>query len=182
MLNEKGQAYSTFKLLIAAIVAMAILAILIPIIMQVMGLIKADPLEETKSMMSSKIAQPGALEHTKEVVFTPNYVLTASALSDRLPISKDQICMSTGEFTEDDGFECLNCDEDEQHRIRYNGSTEKTAQIAIVCNVDKDELLNDIDVYEDDLLEGDGDPDIEEACDAICSESAKCCALVLTRS
>ncbi len=182
-MNCKGQAYSTFKLLIAAIVAMAILAILIPIIMQVMGLIKANPLNETKSLLSELIDSPGALKHTKEVVFEPNSVLAGSALAERVPIAKDQICMSTGQFLEDPerGFECLTCGgnpDDAQQRIRYHGHSDQTAKIAIVCNVNMEELRIDLDDYG--LTAYDG-TDIDTAC-GICDGKGKCCAIVLERS
>ncbi len=180
-MNTKGQAYSTFKLLIAAIVAMAILAILIPIIMQVMGLITASPLNETKSLLSDLVGSPGALKHTPEVVFEPDDVLAASALTERLPISKDQLCMSTGQFEEDDerGFDCIGCDDTDQHRIRYSGNTPQSAKIAIVCNVNLAELIGDIEAYG--LDEYDEGNDIVSACD-ICEDKGKCCAIVLERS
>jgi len=186
-LNEQGQAYSTFKLLIAAIVAMAILAILIPIIMQVMGLIKANPTDEAKSLMSSLIDSPGSMRMTKEVSFAPGMDLSGSALAERVSISQDQICMSTGDFltVEDDGdFQCLNCDgEGSQQRIIFQGNAERVVRIAIVCNRWSDDsggLLDDLKDYE--LDTGDGEPNITESCGNICDEGSKCCALVLKRS
>ncbi len=181
-MNQEGQAYSTFKLLIAAIVAMAILAILIPIIMQVMGLIKADPMNETKSLLSDLVGSPGAVKRTKEVVFSPDSVLAASALAERLPISADQICMSTGKFEEDDedGFECLNCDgdPDKTQRIIYKGNGDITAKIAVVCNVSNDELASDIGAYGLQYSTGNS---LVAACE-VCADKGKCCAIVLERS
>jgi len=188
-LNQEGQAYSTFKLLIAAIVAMAILAILIPIIMQVMGLIKANPTDEAKSLMSSLIDAPGSMRITKEVSFAPGTDISGSALAERVSVSQDQICMSTGDFETADsgepGFECLNCDESDasQQRMIFSGSGERVVKIAIVCNKwlgDSSGLAQDLVDYK--LDEGDGDPNIVEACEKICSEGGKCCALVLKRA
>ena len=179
-MNQSGQAYSSFRLLIAAIVAVAILGILVTIIMSAMGFITANPLSETKSLLSELVGSPGALKHTPEVVFKPDDVLAASALAERLPIGKDQICMSTGQFEEDDlgGFKCLGCDGDDQHRIIYHGNSNRAAKIAVVCNVNLDELKSDIDAYSLDFSEGN---DIERACD-ICEGKGKCCAVVLKRS
>lgn len=180
-MNQEGQAYSTFKLLIAAIVAMAILAILIPIIMNVMGLIKADPTNETRSLLSDLVGSPGAVKRTKEVVFSPDSVLAASALAERLPISADQICMSTGAFKEDEdaGFECLDCDSTtDPHRLIFHGNADLTAKIAVVCNVSQDELEKDIDAYGLEYSEG---TSITNAC-GICENKGKCCAVVLERS
>ena len=180
-MNEKGQAYSTFKLLIAAIVAMAILAILIPIIMNVMGLITADPTTETRSILSDLVGSPGAVKRTTEVTFEPDSVLAGSALAERIAISADQICMSTGKFEEDKqaGFECINCKKDaESQRIIYHGNANLTAKIAIVCNVSNVELAKDIDAYKLKYSEGN---DIDKAC-KICDDKGKCCAIVLERS
>jgi len=185
-LNQKGQAYSTFKLLIAAIIAMAILAILIPIIMQAMGWLTASPLNETKSLLTDLVGSPGALKHTPEVAFKPAEVLPASALVERLGISRDQICMSTGQFEEDpdNGFECIGCeDASDNQRLAYHGTSNQSAKLAVVCNVNLDELLDDIEAYK---LEPGNDNDwegtsIEEACE-VCEGKGKCCAVVLKRS
>lgn len=181
-MDQRGQAYSTFKLLIAAIVAMAMLAILIPIIMQAMGWLTNSPLNETKSLISDLVGSPGSLKHTPEVVFKPDDVLAASALVERLPISADQICMSTGQFEEDttNGFECLGCEEAvDNQRLIYHGKSNRTAKIAIVCNVNFDpKLKDDIEAYGLDDL---GGTSITDAC-GICEGKGKCCAIVLKRS
>jgi hypothetical protein len=179
-LNQEGQAYSTFKLLIAAIVAMAILAILIPIIMNVMGLITADPTNEARSLLSDLVGSPGAIKRTTEVTFTPDSVLAASALAERLPISSDQICMSTGQFGEDPdtGFQCLNCgDTSKVDRLIYHGNANLTAKIAVVCNVSLEELTKDIGDYGLNSY----NQDVTAACQ-ICVNKGKCCAVVLERS
>jgi len=184
-LNQKGQAYSTFKLLIAAIIAMAILAILIPIIMQAMGWLTASPLNETKSLLTDLVGSPGALKHTPEVAFKPDDVLASSALVERLPISKDQVCLSTGQFEEDseNGFECIGCeDARDNQRLIYHGSSNQAARLAVVCNVNLTELLDDIEAYN--LEDGDGEWDgtsIEDACE-VCEGKGKCCAIILKRS
>jgi hypothetical protein len=180
-LDQRGQAYSTFKLLIAAIVAMAMLAILIPIIMQAMGWLTNSPLNETKSLISDLVGSPGALKHTPEVVFKPEDVLASSALVERLSISKDQICMSTGQFEEDaeNGFECIGCeDASDNQRLIYHGKSNRAAKIAIVCNVNVDELDSDIEAYGLDYSEG---TSITDACE-VCEDKGKCCAIVLKRS
>jgi len=190
-LDQRGQAYSTFKLLIAAIVAMAMLAILIPIIMQAMGWLTNSPLNETKSLISDLVGSPGAVKHTPEVAFKPDEVLPASALVERLPISADQICMSTGQFEADEqnGFSCIICsgrDEpctacnggDEPQRLRHNGNATTAVKIAVVCDNSLNELEEDIDAYGLEYPQGNS---IKEACQ-ICKGKDKCCAIVLKKS
>ena len=127
----------------------------------------------------------GALKYTPEVVFRPGDVLTASTLVERLPISQDQICMSTGQFEEDsvNGFECIGCETaSDNQRLIYYGSSNQIVMLAVVCNVNLDELNNDIEEYK--LETGDGSwegTSIKNAC-KICEGKGKCCAIVLERS
>ena len=172
-MNENGQAYSTFKLLIAAIVAMAILAILIPIILQVLNIIKNDPTTQVTTVLNDLVDKPGTLRHTEEVVFRPEDSLAGATLEAKLPLSKNQICMSLGEFDEDEdrGFSLLTGDE--EHRIIWNGAGEQTAKIALLCNTNKETLVDsDFEIY--------GLDEFDIDCD-ICSDSGKCCAMFLKR-
>ena len=161
-MNQQGQAYSTFKLLIAAIVAMAILAILIPIIMNVIGLIKASPQDEAKSLLSDLVGAPGALKHTKEVVFESDSVLAASALAERLPLAKDQICMSTGEFEEDafvtlkiNGFDSYldSKESDENGMVEFEYLSNGSYEIGAVDEDKKDEATKSISLLKDQTVE-----------------------------
>ena len=187
-MDSRGQAYSTFQLLIAAVVAMAILAILIPIIMQVMGLITANPTDETRSLLGSLIDAPGSMRTTKVVSFTPGADLSGGNLAEKVSLGKSQICMSTGEF--DRGFECLGCDTTDasQQRLIYTGTTNMTAKIAVVCNkwvVDNGSVVEDGGLaadLTDHKLDDIGGTSILEACTNICKENIKCCAIVLKRA
>jgi len=187
-MDSRGQAYSTFQLLIAAVVAMAILAILIPIIMQVMGLITANPTDETRSLLGSLIDAPGSLRTTKVVSFSPGTDISGSSLAEKVALGKNQICMSTGEFPTDaeKGFECLGCDSQDatQQRLIYHGTTNITAKIAVVCNkwveATDDGLAADLADHK--LVDLEGAPDILESCGNICKPNAKCCAIVIKRA
>ncbi|MFH1240231.1 MAG: hypothetical protein V1672_03360 [Candidatus Diapherotrites archaeon] len=176
-MNNKGQAYSTFQLLIAAVIAMAILVILIPIIMQVMGIITSDPTDETKRMLSNAVDNPSALQYTPEVAFEPGDVLAAQAITERTGIAKDQVCMGAldfGDEGEDDDFEVLK--DDAAHRILYHGTGTKTVKIAIVCNVSLEDLEDDIAAY------GLDDKITLDDCPETCQEGGTCCAVILKRT
>ena len=153
---------------------------------QAMRWVTASPLNETKSLLTDLVGSPGALKHTPEVVFKPDDVLAASALVERLPISKDQVCMSTGQFEEDpdNGYECIGCEDvSDNQRLIYHGSSNQAARLAVVCNVNLGELQDDIEAYN--LEPGKGNDwegsSIEEACE-VCEGKGKCCAVVLKRS
>lgn len=176
-MNNRGQAYSTFQLLIAAVIAMAILVILIPIIMQVMGIITSDPTDETKRMLSNAVDNPSAIQYTPDVAFEPGDALSAQAITERTGIAKDQVCMGAldfGDEDEEDDFEVLKGEF--SHRILYHGSGTKTVKIAIVCNVSFKDLDDDINDYSlDDKIDMD-------ACQDICEDRGTCCAVVLSRT
>ncbi len=177
-MNNKGQAYSTFQLLIAAVIAMAILVILIPIIMQVMGIITSDPTDEAKRMLSNAVDNPSALQYTPEVAFQPGDVLSAQAITERTGIAKDQVCMGASDFgdeSDEADFEVLK--DEASHRILYHGSGTKTVKIAIVCNVSLNpDLKDDIRAYglEADIALSD--------CPDTCDDGGTCCAVILKRT
>ncbi len=174
--------------MIVAIVifAIVIFGIYVPMIMSVAFPGSPHPSSEIKSLLTDLIGSPGALKFTPEVVFKPGDVFAASALVERLPISQDQICMSTGQFVEDsvNGFECIGCETaSDNQRLIYHGSSNQATRIAVVCNVNLEELNNDIEAYK---LENGSDSDwegtsIKDAC-KVCEGLGKCCAVVLKRS
>jgi len=100
---------------------------------------------ETTRLLEELLDNPGVLKHTPEVIFRPGDVLAASAIAVRQPISKNQICMSTGDFRGQGDFELLK--EEKQQRITYTGENDKTVKIAVVCNVNKLALEKDLSDY-----------------------------------
>jgi len=170
-LNNKGQAYSTFKLLIAAIVALAILMILMPIIASVLQIFQNDPADKTIELLNDLYNKPESIKTTQmPVTFTPNVVFSADALKESTSLSAKNICMSLGEFDEDEdnGFS-LSADEP-HHGITWNGESNQNAKIAVTCNITLDRLMSGIEgtMFED------WSPD----CD-ICEDRGRCCIVAL---
>ncbi|MEM4662945.1 MAG: hypothetical protein QXM75_02905 [Candidatus Diapherotrites archaeon] len=103
ILNSKGQAFSTFQLLISAIIALAILVIL----MSVLGIIPnlfnisqnpVDAMVDKIKDARNKIAVP---VHGGKVNFTrQNNTVTAEAIASvsSVGLEKEQICISPGQF------------------------------------------------------------------------------------
>jgi len=189
-LNNKEKAHRSVKLLMIMIAAIVILAIVIfgilnPIIMSVMTIDGTRPWSETKNLLTDLVGSPGVLKHTPEMTFEPNCVIAANDLVRGLPITSDRICMSIGQFAEDpvNGFECIGCeDASDNQRLVYHGSSNQSARLAVVCNVNLEELNNDLEEYN--LENGDGSwegTSIKDAC-RICEGKGKCCAVVLKRS
>jgi hypothetical protein len=184
-MNQGGQAYSTFKLLIAAIVAMAILAILIPVIIQAMGFVRADPTNETRALLSEMLNLPGAVKFTPDLVFENGDVLSASSLANGLPLSEDQICFTiwhevykndaegNKEGTIMDNFGVVFTDSG--GKIVYVGETSATVRIGVVCNKDVDALIEDIAVH------AGQNADLTKMC-KVCEGKGKCCAVRFQRT
>ena len=163
-------------LFVALIFVIAIVTILIPIIMQVIGTNVSDPTDETHRMLSNAVDNPSALQYTPDVAFQPGDVLSAQAITERTGISKEQICMGAlafGEESENDDFEVWKGGA--SHGILYHGSG-TTVKIAILCNVSFDDLENDIEAYGlEDEINLDNCPDE-------CKKSGTCCAVMLIRT
>ena len=209
-MNREGQAFSAFQLLIAAIVAMAFLAILLPLLLNSAGFFKASPLNETKSLLSEMLLAPGAIKYTQDVVFENGDVLASSSLASGLPLNEDQICLTIDfevtEFDPKTGTKKGTIMNDFRHagmnksKLVYLGQTSATVRIGVVCNKDVDALRGDIGSYTDIPPESrarlnewvkkypglkDKFPEYygepTKLC-KICEGMGKCCALMLQRT
>ncbi len=190
MMNSKGQAYSTFKLLIAAIVAMAILTILFSIIGVIPSLGQTDPTDAITT--SLKDASAGKL--SSEVVSNPVQFARGTNINSRAVVSggkvaltQEQVCLLLGDFSDGD------CDEGKPNweytslgqSITYDGG-DKQAKIAVLCDKGIEGVKSAISlggrIY-DALGEDDYEDHIDDCCpidEGICEgDSETCCVVVL---
>ena len=173
-MNDQGQAYSTFKLLIAAIVALAILMILMPIIASVLQIFQNDPADKTIELLNGLYNKAEGVKTTQMVVtFTPDYVLSAAALSESTSLSAENICMSLGDFIDreddEDAFS-IRDEDDSHHRITWNGTSNQNTKVAVTCNINLKRLEDGV---EDTMFE-----DWADECD-ICQDKGRCCVVAL---
>jgi len=173
LLDNRGQAYSTFKLLIAAIVALAILMILTPIIGSVLQIFQDDPAAKTIELLNDLYNRPGAIKTTaRDVTFSPGTPLSAVSLAQSIPLSKEQICLSTGDFEDSDTGFSLDEVGGEHHRIIWNGTANRNVKIAVMCHINLDSLEQELD----NTLFEDFSPDC-----GICEGEGRCCIVALTK-
>ncbi len=137
MLNNKGQAFSVFQLLIAAVVALAILGLL----MSVMGMIdfssNTNPAEVAKNLL--KDAQNNAYNpYTGEGVFSNKDVISRAALATDLQTGSEKI------FLYIVGDELSGFDNSSETMITYTG-TEKKVNLLAICGTDVDSLEEVVD-------------------------------------
>lgn len=175
MINQKGQAFSTFKLLIAAIVAIAILTILLQVIGTISPLGQQDPGEEAIQQLKSYYNRPSEHKLTGEVFFDPEDSLNGKAIAQSTGIlSPDQVCISAGDFSEKE--ELFEEDSDLKGRslVTYNGSSSFATKLSIICDTAGE--------LGDDLKASGLEENYLSSCtsNGICTnEDRRCCIIVL---
>ncbi len=175
--DERGQTYSAFKLLIAAVVAVAILGILMTIITGVIGIFTVKPIDATIRVVSDISSKPGTPGKTEIVTFKQGDALVSTSLAEKTTLSADDFCMALGAGNErNKGF-----DEDEEHgfdlitspdhRILWKGSQSQSAKVNVVCNSGS-LLKEDLGAY-----------GLETPSPCGCfDQTSTCCAIVLEKA
>jgi len=174
-INQKGQAFSAFKLLIAAVIAVAILGILMPILSQVTGIITKAPGEEISMVLANQVGNPGNYTVTNEFTFKPNEGVSTMALAAGTPgLSADQICLSLGEGKGgwDDSSNFVLTAGDEMQNVQWTGAANQTARAGILCAGDGETAEDALGTYGKDAA----DIDCPDAC-----EDSRCCIVILQR-
>ena len=130
-MNQKGQAFSTFELLISAVVALAILVLLLNIVGNLQFFGGKNPSDEAKVLIQSQISKPSELQTTRDVTFRPESSLNAKAIATASGvITADQICISPGDFADNKNFE----PSPNGAIITYTGSANITTNLSVICD------------------------------------------------
>ena len=140
-LNKKGQASSTFQLLIAAIVALAILGVLISVIGGIGG-ISGDPTTATKQLLKNQINNPGAESCTDPVEFSAkkNKSLAASGITKDSGLDVEQVVFTA--FDDDDKMHISGfTTQGDGALLQYNSQSSRKVVVCIIC--DEAHRLND---------------------------------------
>ena len=171
LMNQKGQEFSAFKLLISAIVAVAILAILIPLIIGP-GL-PQDPNVKVKQLIGQAVSNPSAVQIDNDVTFITDSSISAASIMSDSGYSANQVCMGITKFENQD-FRLIGGESTESgyYRIMYDGSSDKKVKVIVICDTDSEALVNDIVDY------GHDDKINTSDCD-ICEGQGSCCAVIL---
>ena len=172
VMDNRGQAFDSFKLLIAAIVAIAILGVLMPIIAQIGGFIPSDPTASIARQLTNTINSPGTLKVTEKLTFSRDVSnISAKAIANEASISPDQICFSLGAYAER-GFTIMG--EGKTKSIVWNGSGTITVKAYVICDTTKEDLAASVESYIT-------DEDVSlDNCDGCGTD--KCCAVILKSS
>jgi len=140
-LNKKGQAFSTFQLLIAAVVALALLGVLLPIIMKNVN-IDGNPEESAQTLIRSQANSVGSLRYTDEVKFKDGDSISAAALAEGTGLSRQQVCVVNPGTSFTGGGAT----------ITYDSSSTLSYRIGVFCDY-YDELDDSLNYFEDEMPE-----------------------------
>lgn len=170
-MDSKGQAYSAFKLMIAAVVALAILGILMGILQTLPNMTQSQPspaaidlIKQAKNQYATPLVKAVTFS-SKDKIINGKTVAGSSG-----GLSQDQICMSLGDAPENDssGFSLIAGSKN--HIIQYNGSTNKDMEIVVICDRTLDELDEDLTNF---------NYDMPSECGGDMCETGTCCAIIL---
>ncbi|MEK6972415.1 MAG: hypothetical protein AABW72_00005 [archaeon] len=167
-LNQKGQTFSTFKLLISAIVAIALLTILFNIMGMIPSLGQQDP--QTKAIdLVKKATNPEYTPQKAKVQFTKGNTIGAKAIAQQ-GIGYE-ICVSTGELANDAGFGTSV----DGILINYSGSAAKNVSLVAMCGT-----ATELDVYAQELQATGGFPTY--TCSNLGQTDDSVCILTISKS
>lgn len=143
-LNKKGQASSTFSLLIAAVVALAILGVLLSILNVIPGM-NTKPGDATKTLLSTQINRYGEEQCTTKVTFdTSNARLATQAATLDTGLSAEQVYFDNPE--ELSQFEITGTSETSNQMLRYKPTNSYKVLMCVVCSNNKDSLQSAIEL------------------------------------
>ncbi len=167
-LNERGQEFSVFKLLISAVVAIVILTLLLSILGIIPLLPSGSLTAESESLLTKIERSPAAEETSNPFTINPNDSLNRRQLADKSQgLGVEQICLHPGNFKDDSDW----TESQLGTVLRYDGSSGKKVMLAGMCYKGKE--LADA-VKDGVLLESDW----VEDCESECTDSTQTCCII----
>ncbi|MDD3084175.1 MAG: hypothetical protein PHP82_04070 [Candidatus ainarchaeum sp.] len=144
MFDQKGQAFSVFELMIAAIVAIAILFVLLPIITNI-----TTPTGDAKASIGNVISAigVGGTQRTTTFQIGANETIRTSYFSDK-GVDEEAVCFERGKFTDaqiEIGDDCRS----------FTNMTNRAinAKALVVCEYDAETLEDTLDMIDVDTDE-----------------------------
>ena len=132
-----------------------------------------DLQSEARYLVSELYNKLGALRATPSVSVEPLYLITPEKISERTPLSYEQVCFGKGDFA---GTDLFRLDvKDGGERILYAGKESIHITIAVMCDWGRvqliDSLRNSAEIPEEGL----------PTCN-LCSDDETCCAFVFLKN
>lgn len=175
VLNERGQEFSVFKLLISAIVAIVVLTLLL----NILGIIdfnpNTDPAEAAKNLLTSMDSSVYQEKVSDRLDFSSENSINNAALAEATGISSDQICLLRdsdlpGDFTATG------------KRISKTGANSVRVKLAGICARYENFQDSSYEDYAPELEKTTFEGNLNTLCFEGLSEGEKACLLVLIKS
>ena len=170
MMNQRGQAFSVFELMIAGVVAFAILIILLMVI----GGVGTNAYSDAKTVMANalKTASPSGEATIQDYVLNKDDSVDTADLSTKTDLDSKSIFFTMGQFSDSDGIAV-----GDGTYVKYTGLTQKKMSGKVICKQTTDAL----DAALGRLNEGNTNYEIGSGASSYCDQVQPCCAIVLTR-
>ncbi|MBN2127594.1 MAG: hypothetical protein JW703_04360 [Candidatus Diapherotrites archaeon] len=135
MFNEKGQAFSVFKILIAGIVALAILGILLPLLGGIVTP-QSDPKDIAQTLVKNNYSSRYTLsKSSQDVIFKKGSELSSKGIVEKVPaLLPEQICVSAGEYADREIFTVSSGGT----LMIYDSPSSQSFKIAVFCATGED--------------------------------------------
>jgi hypothetical protein len=177
MVNQKGQAFSVFELMIAAIVAIAILFVLLPLV--VPPDIGGNANDEIGRSLAT--VEAGGFTRTQEFTLTPGEIVTSADFDDK-GFDASQIIFDGGEL-ETATIPKVESSIDDSGDIEFSfvksvSNTPSKAKAMVYCSATGQLLESTISAAGVETSGGEGSFDAS-LCTA--SDAQPCCAVILVR-
>jgi len=171
VLNQKGQAFSVFELMIAGVVAFAILIILLMVINNVNTGVTSNP----KDAISTAVKTVGVSGQTTSNVFSfkNGAQVSSDDISSQTGLDVGSLFFMTGQFGSDSTITVSS----DGKSVLYTGSTEKKVQAIVNCKQNEGALSNSISV----LSQSSSFSSYSFEPQAACGDVSPCCAIILIR-
>ena len=181
MMDNRGQAFSVFQLLIAAIVAVAILGVLFMILGNIVTP-TGDPVTEISQALQT--AKTGGQSESRAFSMSAGNSVRGTDF-ERYAIEGDMVLfyVNTDQLNLDDasGFEVASRDAgDEVYNVlTYHGANPRNLQATVLCMTTGTRLQAELDAIEDSMaISADGGDDVCLEDDSI----SPCCAVIIKRA
>ena len=177
-MNNKGQSFDVFKLLISAVIAVVILSVLMGMISQIF--FNADkPIKIASRMLKDMTGSMYNTVREPSVKFSPNDSINAASLAeDSGGIQKDQVCVSVGTLT-DPPWQQSSAGENPLFGATFIGSTTINVKLVGMCGT-KTNLQTDLGEGTFDTSDFKGEWFQDCGCFAL-EDEVKCCVFALSR-
>jgi len=173
MINQKGQAFSVFELMIAGVVAFAILMVL----MQVIGGILTGQDTDALSALSDavKSASPSGQAYAGSFVLQKDLAVRVTNLASETDLDPSSFIFVSGEFASDATIEIA----DEGKGITYTGSSPKKKIAAmVICEQTSQDMSDALDA----LSNGTNGSKYDLTLNGECVDGIVCCVIIPTKA